>query len=333
LSEKGVEDFIQSYNNFAKRHWNWSFDSKLATDIIDVMKGGQAFVNTYLENNLSNGIIISTPVYPPFMFKLAQNYRLYDAPLNDDFRLDFANLEATFKEVSQNCEKAIYCLCNPANPAGTLPTKDELTKLVALSNQYQIAILSDEIHSLLVPNSFEFTPLLSLPDTKLCATTTSASKGFSLPGIKAALLISNPYNEEFQDIITNYHRGSSTYWGAKMQTVALNEGDDWLQQVNFEIQQNFDLLDNLLKEYFPKAKFRKADATYLAWVGFEAYQDKFDGVSASKYFLKQKKVAFNDGNTFSLGFLTGEKTKWANYCRINLATSHEIIKSAIKRLV
>jgi len=333
LSEPGVEDFIQAYNNFAKRHWNWTFDSKLATDVIDVMKGGQTFVNSYLDNNLNNGIIISTPVYPPFMFKLGQNYRIFDAPLNDDFRLDFANLEAIFKEVSQNCEKAIYCLCNPANPAGTVPTKDELTKLVALSNQYNIVILSDEIHSPLVQNSLEFTPLLSLPDTKLCITTTSASKGFSLPGIKAALLISNPYNNEFQDFITNYHRGSSTYWGAKLQTVALNKGDEWLNQVNLEIRQNIDLLDDLLQEYFPKATFRKPDATYLAWVGFEAYQDKFEGVSSSKYFLKQKKVAFSDGNTFSLGFLTGEKTKWANYVRINLATNPQIIKTAIKRLV
>ena len=40
----------------------------------------------------------------------------------------------------------IFLLCNPHNPTGRVFTQGELTRLISLCNQYQIAIISDEIH-------------------------------------------------------------------------------------------------------------------------------------------------------------------------------------------
>lgn len=50
-------------------------------------------------------------------------------------------------------------LCNPHNPVGKVWSKDDLTKIAKLCNQYHVTLLSDEIHGDLVFGQPDYTPL------------------------------------------------------------------------------------------------------------------------------------------------------------------------------
>jgi cystathionine beta-lyase len=222
---------------------------------------------------------------------------------------------------------SVYLLCNPHNPSGTVPTREELTELVKLANQYDIFIISDEIHFPLIRPGKTFTSILAIPEFHNGVVCVSSSKGFNLAGFKSALMVP-PAADDFSVQIVQTARklflGDSSSIGAFALTVAFNEGDAWLDQLNQELAENETILANLLTSHFPAAKFFLGEATYLQWVDFSAYADPAF-TSITQQFLSKAKVAFSDGTPFG-----GPNAQ--NFARINFATHPDILSAAIHRI-
>jgi cystathionine beta-lyase len=386
LSMEGFNRYTYALAYFAKRHWNWDTNPEIMFDVPDVVHGCVMAIDAFLEHNPENSVIVSTPIYPPFINKYPYSYHLIDAPLTspyiDDnpavpssspYRLDFEALENAFKEGTSNGKKAAYALCNPSNPTGTVHTPSELKQLSDLSDKYGVLIVSDEIHGPLVTKrNYEketnecpghtvhecsnphnhgshsaFTPYLSIPDVKLGVVITSASKAFSLPGMKAALVVPTPEVEPILKKSGQFGKASSEQIGAMAQTICYNKCDDWLYHLVQALRNNETYFRGLLEEYFPLAKWIPGEGTYFAWVDFTAYVENGlipDGISPSAYFIEHAKVAFNAGSTFAVpqrlhwaglensneaGKLTSQ---YDNFVRINLATSQVILREACERI-
>jgi cystathionine beta-lyase len=246
-------------------------------------------------------------------------------------------------------------------------TAVELGQLATLANQYGVLVVSDEIHGALVternyehdghlltnckhPSSHgkhsAFVPYLSLPNAGFAIMVTSASKAYSIPGMKAALVVPST-DSRAVDLISNsghFGKATSEHIGALAQTICFEECDEWLFHLVQAIRNNLSYFESLLKQYFPLATFRRPQGTYFAWVDFSAYTPRFDGAEPSRHFLKQAKVALNPGRTFAhqqrldwSGMPVesnnlGTTTKYDNFVRINLATNQEIIRMAIERM-
>jgi cystathionine beta-lyase len=379
LSKSGFQKYAEAFAGFAERHWGWRVEVDAVVDVPDVVRGCTQVINAYLEHNPDNSVIVSTPIYPPFINGYAKGYKFVDAPLTprksggklneNPFRLDFAALEEAFKNSTANSKKAVYAMCNPSNPTGTVHTPDELRQLALLSAKYGVLVVSDEIHGPLVTaRNFElenhalsactnpanhgkhsaFTPYLSLPEADFAVTVCSASKAFSIPGVKAALVIpSANSSNKARDLILNsghFSKANSEHLGALAQTICLNQCDEWLYHLVQAIRNNLSYFESLSKQYFPLADYKCLGGTYFGWVDFTNYVENGripEGVSPAKYFLEKAKVAFNPGNTFAtpidLTFSGLQKpgtevkvSPYDNFARINLATSQEIIRLALE---
>lgn len=379
LSKKGFDRYTKAFTDFSKRHWGWEHNPLYIADVLDVVSGCKRVIDAYLEHDSSNSVIVSTPIYPPFINKYTSGYQYHDAPLNSDGRLDFDILEEKFSYCTKNNKKAVYALCNPSNPTGTVHTEAELRKLALLSLKYGVLLISDEIHGALVTErNFEhdghllkdcdnvnshgkhssFVPLLSIEEAGLAVTVTSASKAFSIPAMKAALVIPSSSGEttlqnntsKAQDLIWHsgqFGQATSEHFGALAQTICMERCDEYLYHLVQGVRNNIAYFESLAKRYFPLASFTPAKGCYFAWVDFSKYKENGkipEDVLPSKYFREVAKVALNPGRTFATPLKmhwsgmpldipeNKVQTKYDNFVRINLGTSQEIIRMACERI-
>jgi cystathionine beta-lyase len=347
LSLIRAEAYLTAYSDFMFRHHNFRPDVSKAMVLTDVISSMKGIVQSYhylqnpsatvdntnnqisfaapasVDSKANTTIVYSPPIYPPFIQRISWPFNQISVNLTEDYRLDLPALEKTFAQYPN----AIYLLCNPQNPTGTVHTFTELSNLVRIANLHQVFIISDEIHFPLIRPGVSFTSLLEIPEFNLGAVCVSASKGFNLAGLKSALAIP-PATSDFSVATVKTARKFFTGEGGGIGTVAhaaaFNEGDEWLAQLNQELAENEKLLAELLTTHFPEAKFQLGQATYLQWVDFSNYIRPGYG-SIAEHFLRKNRVALTDGTPYGI-------KNAQNFARINFATHPDILTAAIQRL-
>ena len=313
LGYPGYDSLPRAFAEFAAALWGLTLDATKLLPCADVVSGMAVLVDAFTPAECS--IVINTPIYPPFRVSGAVGERpLVEAVITPDGRLDLDALEAAF--ASENVKG--YLLCNPHNPYGTVPTRDELTAVAQLARRYDVVVISDEIHAALVAPEATFTSYLQVPGSENGFVVTSASKAFNLAALKAGLLIGGAEVVDALWKLPYEVRAGSSHLGLLLQAAGLDHDRDWLTQLNTEIAANKALLASLLPEvglsYTPSA------GTYLAWVDASALG--FDNAAVT--IRERGKVAFNPGTDYA-----GDHAQWI---RINLATSPEIIREAVRRI-
>ena len=102
---------------------------------------------------------------------------------NGIYSIDFEDLEAKFKDPANT----VMIMCHPHNPIGRVWTRDELERIHALSLQYNVPVISDEIHADLTLSGHQHVSYGTLdPQAIIC---TSVSKTFNLAGLKISNII------------------------------------------------------------------------------------------------------------------------------------------------
>lgn len=203
----------------------------------------------------------------------------YPVPLietENGFRLDKAGLEEAFAKE----ENKLLVICNPNNPTGSILNEEELSFIAELSRKHGVAVFSDEIFAEIVFGENRVTPYSEIAGSDgLAITCTSMGKVFSLTGVNHAnVIISNP------DIRDRYlaqrnadHFGSvdpMVYAG--MLEAYSPEGRDWVLELNRYLWDNYLVFDRFLKEQLPKAKLIAPNGTFVLWVDYSAYGDRWN---------------------------------------------------------
>ena len=203
----------------------------------------------------------------------------YPVPLietENGFRLDKAGLEEAFAKE----ENKLLVSCNPNNPTGSILNEEELSFIAELSRKHGVAVFSDEIFAEIVFGENRVTPYSEIAGSDgLAITCTSMGKVFSLTGVNHAnVIISNP------DIRDRYlaqrnadHFGSvdpMVYAG--MLEAYSPEGRDWVLELNRYLWDNYLVFDRFLKEQLPKAKLIAPNGTFVLWVDYSAYGDRWN---------------------------------------------------------
>lgn len=310
--------YQEAMAGYAARAWGWEFDPGSDAIIVpDVMQGIVATLD--LLGTRGAPVVINPPVYPQF-FKYLRwaNRPILEVPLTEAGRLDLDALASAFAGAS-GVKPEAYLLCNPHNPTATAHTRDELARVIALANEHQVRIISDEIHAPLVSAPAEFVPLLSLDGVRDAVSIISASKAWNLAGLKAGLSIGSPDVADRLRTMPDEVTHSASYLGIVAHVAALENGQPWLDQALREIEANRVLLADLLAEHVPQAGYRPGPATYLAWVDCR----ELGLANPFQAFLKAG-VAFNNGTSFG--------AVGAGHVRVNLATSPAILTEAVRRM-
>jgi cystathionine beta-lyase len=308
-----------AFAEFATDRWGWSPDPGRMRLVTDVMLGIVEALRVLTEPG--DVVVINPPVYPPFTGYVRYCGRqLLPVPLGPDLRLDLAALESAFAG-SDGVRPAAYLLASPHNPTGTQHTAQELEAVARLAHTYGVRVVVDEIHGPLELPGASFVPFLSVPGGGDALVLTSASKAWSLAGIKSALMIAGEGSTADLARVPYEAGGGVNHLGVIAHVAALREGGEWLDTVLAGLARNREFLGRLLAEHVPAAVYHRPQATYLAWVDC---RDLGLGAEPAKVFLHQGRVALNAGHTFGAG---GD-----GHVRVNFATSPAILTEAVHRM-
>ena len=277
----------------------------------------QAFTNP------GEGVLVQPPVYPHFVKDPVHHGRiLVDPPLvpkGDTYEVDF---EAFEKAITP--QTRIFILCNPHNPVGRVFTRTELEKMAEICLRHRMVICSDEIHCDLVFPGFRHIPIASLsPEVaKWTITLMAPSKTYNLAGLRCGFaVIQNPdLAKGWKKTTLGLNPGLNNL-GQVAALAGYREGKEWLDQVIAYLQKNLDFLYRGVPEKLPGVRMTKMEGTYLAWLDCRA-----SGIPGNpfQFFLKEAKVALNDGSEFGKG---GE-----GFLRLNFACPRKMLNEALEKM-
>jgi len=271
-----------------------------------------------------DGMLVQTPVYPPILHAPANcgltgnEMELTPRP-DDQYEIDFDLFAATITERTR-----VFLLCNPHNPVGRVFRRDELERMAELCLRHDIVICSDEIHcDLLFPGS-QHIPIASLAPEIAARTITlmAPSKTFNVAGLDCSVaIIQNPELRQKFHAARSDLVGWPNILGYTAALAAYRDGQPWLDEVLSYLEANRDFLLHYVAAHLPGISMARPEATYLAWL--DCRQASLPG-NPHEFFLKQARVALNDGATFGRG---GE-----GFVRLNFACPRATLVEALERL-
>jgi cystathionine beta-lyase len=308
---------VEALAGFAERSWGHRIDRQRVVLTGDVMEGIRLTLSHLAE---PGPVIVPTPVYPPFLLTVRELERdLLEVPIDPDAARAGLDLAGIAKAIAAGGRTLL--LCHPHNPVGRAWDRVELTALRDVVEPHGVRVISDEIHAPLVHPGVEFVPYAAVATADAPVTTlVSATKAFSMPGLRCAQLISHRAADHLT--IAGLHPALNhgmTSVGQWASAAAYRHGDDWLALVREQIAANHALFRALVAERLPSVRIRAAEATYLAWLDVRAL-GVADPVGRA---LHTGRVRI-DGQDYGAGS-TG-------HVRVNLATSTERVREIVDRL-
>nr|WP_304049267.1 aminotransferase class I/II-fold pyridoxal phosphate-dependent enzyme [Jatrophihabitans endophyticus] len=330
--------YAEELSAFAERRWGWSgLDPARSALVADVMIGVVEVLR--LVTGPGDAVVINPPVYPPFYAFLEHaGRRVVEAPLDASGRLDPEAVGAAFDAATAGGGRAAYLLCSPHNPTGTVHTAAELAAVARLAAEHRVRVVVDEIHAPLVLPGAQHVPYLSVPGSDDAFVLLSASKGWNLAGLKAAVAVAGPSAASDLARLPEIVSHGPSHLGVLSHTAALREGGEWLDALLTGLQANRTLLADLVAGHLPGVGFRPPSASFLAWLDCTALQqelgylpdaglapgDVTSMAGPAAVFLERSGVALSAGFAFGTG--------GAGHVRLNFATSSAILTEAVERM-
>lgn len=311
------DGYAEAFAAFAAERYGWDVPAAAARPVPDVMLGIVEVVRVLTAQG--DGVVVNPPVYPPFRpFLQHAGRRVVDAPLGADGRLDLDALDRAFADATA------YLLCHPHNPTGTLHTSAELALVGELARRHGVRVVADEIHAPLVVGDRAFVPTTTVIADAVALH--SASKGFHLAGLKAAVAVPGPDAVEDLARMPEIVGHAVSHVGSVAHQAAFRHGGPWLDEVLAGLRENVATVDRTLAERLPSARWRRPEATYFAWLDLrDTPAVRATGADPSRLLLDDGRLAALRGTDFGPG---GE-----GHVRLNLACSPATLADVLDRLV
>ena len=311
----------ETFAEFAASRHGWTVDPGMVHLVPDVMAGVDALLN--LATDPGDGVVINTPVYPPFFKHIGFARRqVMEVPLVRDggrWELDFAGLEAAFAAGAR-----AYLLCNPHNPTGRVFSTADLDRIGSLAEQYGVLVLADEIHASLTLPGARHTPFVSLGGAAAehGVTLASASKAFNVAGLKGAVAVTGSAAMErlLARLPASCQYGAGLF-GVLASLAAWDSGADWLDALLRQLDHARTEFGRLLGERVPGAAYTPPEASYLAWVDCAGLGL---GPEPAAVFLERGRVALGRGLDFGA---PGD-----GFVRVTIGTSSALLADIVDRM-
>jgi cystathionine beta-lyase len=322
LSQRAAGEMASACADWQRDHYGWPVDPARIRPLPDVLKGLEAAITVF--SRPGSPVILPTPAYMPFLTIPPRLGReIIQVPMATDggrYVLDTGGIDAAFKRGGH-----LLVLCNPCNPLGRVYTAAELRGVAEVVAANGGRVFADEIHAPLVYPGGTHIPYASVSDVTAAHTVTStaASKGWNLPGLKCAqILLSNDDDAAtWAEEGYLFEHGASTP-GVQATTAAYRDGGPWLDEVVAYLDGSRALLASLLAEQLPEVGYQPPEGTYLAWLDCRALLPA--GESPAEFFLAEARVLLTDGAD------CGEAGQ--GHVRLNFATPRPVLAEIVRRL-
>ena len=274
-----------------------------------------------------DGVLVQTPVYPPFLTApAAQDRRLQTAELAAGHRGEWLYYEPDCDTLAAAVatRTRLFILCHPHNPVGRVYTRTELVQLAEFCLRHKLVICSDEIHCDLLLGGQRHQPLATLDPAiaKHCITLMAPSKTFNIAGlgISFAIIQDAVLRRRFKAAMAGIVPHINIL-GFTAALAAYRDCEAWLTALLGYLTANRDYLLAFVQHHLPGIRATCPEATYLAWL--DCRQAKIPG-NPHALLLEQAKVACNDGATFGPG---GE-----GFIRLNFGCPRSLLAEGLERV-
>lgn len=311
--------------------WQVSPEAVIATP--GVVAGFTAAAHTLCQ--AGEGILVQPPVYPPFLKVhegggwIRQEAALVLEKGGSTFRytLEFEVFQAALH--SGGAKTGMFLLCNPHNPTGQAYSRDDLRRMADICLRNNVFICSDEIHSELLLGGAKHLPIAALdPEiAERTITLIAPSKTFNIPGLFCgfAIIPNQDLFGRYKQTVERMAMHVSSLGLVAAQVAFSGECDEWLVALHAYLTRNRDFLVAFVQSELDGVSTTVPDATYLAWLDCTGLIESGKiSVTPHEFFLKQAKVALNEGRDFGSG---GE-----GFVRLNFGCPRATLVEALGRM-
>lgn len=264
-------------------------------------------------------VIVPSPIYPPFKVAPVRSGQtpvmVPMKPEKGRWSLDWNALQ----DIGQSGARLLL-FCNPHNPTGTVFSRAELERLASIAEQYDLIVVSDEIHCDLVLDADKsHVPLATLSEDmrRRTVTLTGPSKTFNLAGLGCGIVVieDETLRNRFKLAQVGIMSGVNVLAYAAAEA-AYRDGDAWLADQIEYLRANRDYLESALS-VLPGVEVFHVEGTYLVWLDISSL-----GLEAPERHFEQHGVGVSDGALYGApGFI-----------RLNFACSHTMLREAVDRI-
>lgn len=313
------EAYWQAVTSWLDRHYNIQATRK-ELHFIPGIVAGIAYTLLCLTQP-GDKVLVTTPVYPPFLNLPKESEReLVCSPLkitNGRFEIDFEDLERK----AEGCK--LFIMSNPHNPAGTVWGAEVLRRVAEICERHNVIVISDEIHADLTLPDHHHVSYSTVSDKGI--TFMAPSKTFNIAGLGSSVgyIADETLKKRFFGWLDALGVAGGNIFAFTAAEAAFSQGEEWLNQMLYYLNENVQTLEQFLKERMPKVKAVLPEASYLAWLDFSGYGLTHEQLKDT--LLNDAKVALNDGVTFG-----GD----AYQCcfRLNLGCPKPMLLDALNRI-
>ena len=315
------DSYYNSVINWWGRRHGWTIQKEWILPVGGLVPGTSICLTALSEPG--DGIIMNTPAYNAFFHcikdcdrVLVQNKLCYR---DGKYCFDFEDFERRCREAK------VFLLCNPHNPSGRLWTRGELERIGDICIKNGVTVISDEIHCDIVPPGSAYTPFASIKEEfrQNCVSLISPTKCFNIAGLQVANIVTaNPELRKKIEKVMDWwvYTDMNQIGEAALQGAFTEEGENWLDQMNAYVHQNYLYMKERFAKEFPQIHVCDLEATYLAWADFSALMP--DTKELQDYLIDNYKVWINSGAMY------GDD----RFVRINVACPRATLKEGLDRV-
>lgn len=332
------KDYWPTVQRWIEEHHQWKVEREWLSYIPGIVKGIGMVINFFLKSD--EKVIVQPPIYHPFYLTPQGNKRdVVWNPLKEMtsrnqqggspspsgagglYQMDFENLEQVCDD---KCRLLI--LSNPHNPAGIVWDRETLKRLAHFAKEHHLIVISDEIHCDMALWDNMHIPFASVSDeaAEVSITFGAPTKTFNMAGIVSSwgIILNEELRKPFYKWLTANELNEPHLFAPIATIAALQQGEEWRQQMLRYVEGNIDFLIDYCQKYIPKIKPLRPQASFLVWL--DCRELGLNHRELNDLFINQVHLALNDGEMFGAG---GE-----GFMRMNVGTQRSVLKEALERL-
>ena len=314
-----TKEYYDAVCGWMERRHNWHIEPEWIVGTHGVVEALKVSVEAYCKPG--EGVITFTPVYYPFYMAIeGHGCKVARCPLiykDNTYIIDFDLFEKLCAEENNK----MLLLCSPHNPVGRVWSAAELTRICDICREYNVRIISDEIHFDIIMPGFEHTTIhnVAKPEDNIIVCT-APSKTFNLATMQTSNIIipDEDDRKRFKDIIGF---GGPSALGLEACRIAYTRCGEWADEMVKVIDGNRQAAVDFIAERIPEIKAVELQGTYLLWLDCTALGKTKEELEAM---MVEAELFLDEGYMFG--------DEGIGFERVNLAVPRDVLMKALERL-
>lgn len=313
----------QAFIDWVERRYHWKVEMSWLSTSPGIVTALSIAVRSFTDKG--DRVLIQTPVYPPFHSVVQDNGReLVSSSLivrNGHYEVDWDDFEGKLKKGIK-----LFILCNSHNPVGRVWTREELQKMGNLCCEYDVLILSDEIHAdlALFGNSHTMMASVSQEIGNRTLTAMAPSKTFNIAGMMNSIIFSSSavLLQKFNQELLNLHLDLGNIFGHVTMKAAYRYGEEWLKSLVSYLEKNVEFATDFLEKEMPAVRMYKPEGSFLLWLDFRELGMTHEEVG--RILTDKALVGLNDGAAFG--------KEGIGFRRMNIGCPRSVLEEGLYRI-